>query len=38
MSCQIESEYSKTGDFIPNLYWSGCDNDWLMFNTWLTRI
>ena len=33
MSCQIESEYSKTGDFIPNLDWSGCDNDWLTFNT-----
>ena len=34
----IESEYSKTGDFIPNLYWSGCNNDWLTCSTWLTGI
>ena len=30
--------YNKTGDFILDLYWSGCNNDWLTFNTWLTRI
>ena len=24
----IESEYSKIGDFILDLYWSGCRGDW----------
>ena len=24
----VESEYNKTGDFILDLYWSGCRGDW----------
>ena len=28
-----ESEYSKTGDFILDLYWSGCRGDWPSANT-----
>ena len=32
-SSMIESEYSKTGDFILDLYWSGCRGDWPSANT-----
>ena len=31
-------EYSKTGDFILDLYWPGCRCDWPSTNTWLTRM
>ena len=34
-SCWLcsESECSKTGDFILDLYWSGCRGDWPSANT-----
>ena len=32
----IESEYSKIGDFILDLYWSGCRGDWPSTNMRLT--
>ena len=28
VSCEKQIEYSKTGDFILDLYWSGCRGDW----------
>ena len=31
--CEIEREYSETGDFILDLYWSGCRGDWPSANT-----
>ena len=27
VSCE-KVEYNKTGDFILDLYWSGCRSDW----------
>ena len=30
---EVRGEYSKTGDFILDLYWSGCRGDWPSANT-----
>ena len=30
---ELMLEYSKTGDFILDLYWSGCRGDWPSANT-----